>query len=269
MVGIVIVNYKSDDLTLRFVSEEISKIALPHKTVIVDVGGTMDEVPDATVIKEKNKGFAYACNAGAMFLKGEVSSILFTNNDVKLTSPNVVEALEETLRQHPEVGAAGPEILGPDGHRQGPAHYMGMWKRFVWMYLSTPFISKERKRKRFHLYESDTAAEGAYHFISASFMLADAESFFRAGMFDEKTFLYAEENILSERMGAIGKCLYFNPSVSVFHEKGATVRANYDTRHQALMQMRSMAYYYRNYRHCNCVSYLLATAIHRLILLFK
>ena len=208
MVGIVIVNYKSDALTRRFVAEEVSKILLPHRTVIVDVGGTLDDVPETTVIKEENKGFAHACNAGALFLKGQVSSILFTNNDVKLTSSNVVETLEETLRQHPEAGAVGPEILGPDGHRQGPAQYMGMWKRFVWMYLLTPFVSKERKLKLFHIYEGDTAEEGAYQFISASFMLADAEAFFRSGMFDENTFLYAEENILSERLNAIGKCLY-------------------------------------------------------------
>ena len=269
MIGVVIVNYKSDALTRRFVSEEVSKISLPHRTVIVDVGGTLDEVPDATVIKEDNKGFAHACNAGALYLKGEVSSILFTNNDVKLTSTNVVEALEETLRRHQEAGAVGPEILGPDGHRQGPAQYMGMWTRFVWMYLLTPFVSKERKRELFHIYEGDAAEEGAYHFISASFMLADAEAFFRSGMFDENTFLYAEENILSERMSEIGKCLYFNPSVSVFHEKGTTVRANYDTWRQAILQLRSMAYYYREYRGYSRLSCFLASLLHRMILLVK
>ena len=77
MVGIVIVNYKSDELTVRFVSEELCKTVCPHRTVIVDVGGTLGEVPDAVVLKEENRGFAHACNVGAMYMKGEVSSILF------------------------------------------------------------------------------------------------------------------------------------------------------------------------------------------------
>ena len=269
MVGIVIVNYKSDELTVRFVSEELCKTVCPHRTVIVDVGGTLGEVPDAVVLKEENRGFAHACNVGAMYMKGEVSSILFTNNDVRMTSPNVVEVLEDTLRAHPEAGAVGPEILGPDGHRQGPAQYMGMWTRFVWMYLSTPFISKERKKKLFHLFEGDDANEGLYHFISASFMLVDADAFFQAGMFDENTFLYAEENILSDRMAGIGKLFYFNPSVSVFHEKGVTVGKNYAERQQALMQMCSMAYYYRKYRSYTRLGCAFASFLHRMILLVK
>lgn len=269
MVGIVIVNYKSDELSSRFVSEELCKTVCPHRTVIVDVGGTLGEVPDAVVLKEENKGFAHACNVGAMYLKGEVSSFLFSNNDVKLTSSNVVEVLEDTLRRHSEAGAVGPEILGPDGHRQGPAQYMGMWTRFVWMYLSTPFLSKERKRELFHLFAGDGASEGLYHFISASFMLVDADAFFQAGMFDEHTFLYAEENILSDRMAVIGKQFYFNPSVSVFHEKGATVGKTYAGRQQALMQMRSMAYYYRKYRSYTWFGCTVASLLHRMILLFK
>lgn len=270
MTGIVIVNYRSDSLTTRFVKEELSKIVSPHRIIIVDVGGTFDkEVPGAEVIKEENIGFAHACNAGAKRLKGEVSNILFTNNDVRLTSPDVIEVLEETLRRHPEAGAVGPEILGPDGHRQGPSQYMGMWKRYVWMYLSTPFISAGRKRELFHIYEGDGAKEGPWNVISAAFILVDAESFFKAGMFDENTFLYAEENILSERMGKIGKCFVFNPAVSVFHEKGVSISSSYDKRRSSLLQWESMRYYYRHYRSYSLVSCSLVDIIFRLILLVK
>ena len=270
MIGIVIVSYKSDERTKRFVREELPMIGLPHRTVVVDVGGTLSEIEGADLLHVENKGFAYACNEGARYLRDNCAPtrILFCNNDLHIVSPNVIAVLDATLTRHPEAGAVGPEILGPDGHRQGPAHYMGMWKRFVWMYLSTPFLSRRRKRKIFHIYEGDSAPEGVYDFISAAFMLADAESFFKAGMFDENTFLYAEENILSDRMRIIGKCFRFDPSVSIFHEKGATVNAFYGKREQSLLQMRSLVYYYREYRAYSLLSCRLASFFHRIILHF-
>ena len=44
MLGIVIVNYRSDALTSRFVREELSRIRLPHVTVVVDNGGAKEGV---------------------------------------------------------------------------------------------------------------------------------------------------------------------------------------------------------------------------------
>lgn len=67
-------------------------------------------------------------------------------------------------------------------------------------------------------------------------------------MMDEHTFLFAEEMILSERMAAIGKKVYYDPEVSVIHAHGATIKKSMPSRKMANIQFKSNAYYYHHYR---------------------
>lgn len=275
MLGIVIVSYRSDDRTVRFVREEISRIGIPNRVVVVDNGATEAEAAAlaarlegrAEVIAAENGGYAQGNNLGARRLMegGDVDAILFTNNDIHLVSDDAVSILYACLRAHPEAGVVGPEIVGTDGGRQSPEPYLGLWDRYVWMYLCTPFVSRAWKRKRFGLDYAEHAQEGPHYKLMGSFLLVDACSFLEAGSFDEGTFLYAEEPILSERLSRIGKVCWFCPSVRVIHEHGAVIGRRYDASERSRMQMDSMLYYYEKYRHrarweTACVRFL-----HRLI----
>lgn len=255
MVGIVLVNYRSDDLTVRFVREELSRITIPYHVVIVNNGGTdvfllKEKLPEVTVLASENRGYACGCNLGARWLDGTIHPdvILFCNNDIRFQSDHVVETLYKELLARPEAGAIGPEIIGPDGSRQSPEPYCGLWNRYVWMYALTPFLSRERKRAMFRLDYSRNATEGLHYKLMGSFLMVRTSDFFQAGCFDEGTFLYAEEPILSERLSAIGKCCYFCPAVTVVHEHGVVIGSSYHRKEMERMQFRSMAYYYRRYR---------------------
>lgn len=255
MVGIVIVSYRSDDLTVRFVREDLSRISVPYRVVVVDNGETgssalQEKLPEVTVLVSENRGYASACNLGAEWLRDQVhpESVLFCNNDLRFLSDRVVETLCETLSAHPEVGAIGPCIVGPDGRRQSPEPYRGLWNRYVWMYVLTPFLSRDRKTRKFQLDYAEKASEGYHYKLMGSFLMVRAEAFFEAGCFDEGTFLYAEEPILSERLSRIGKRCWFCPSVTVLHDHGAVIKSSFKSKETDWMQFRSMAYYYRRYR---------------------
>ena len=255
MVGIVIVSYRSDDLTVRFVREDLSRISVPYRVVVVDNGETgssalQEKLPEVTVLVSENRGYASACNLGAEWLRDQVhpESVLFCNNDLRFQSDRVVETLCETLSAHPEVGAIGPCIVGPDGRRQSPEPYRGLWNRYVWMYVLTPFLSRDRKTRKFQLDYAEKASEGYHYKLMGSFLMVRAETFFEAGCFDEGTFLYAEEPILSERLSRIGKRCWFCPSVTVLHDHGAVIKSSFKSKETDWMQFRSMAYYYRRYR---------------------
>ena len=216
MIGIVIVSYRSDDRTVAFVQGQLSRLSEPHRIVVVDNGATEEEaaalagrIPEAVVIPAENRGFAAGNNLGVQYLEEKVHPdyILFTNNDIEFTEDGVIETLVRTAEAHPEAGAFGPAVVGLDGKRQGPEPYQGLWKRFVWMYLSTPFLSKSAKRRLFDLDYPEMAGEGPHYKLSGSFLLVRTADFLQAGGFDEKTFLYAEENILSERFARIGYLL--------------------------------------------------------------
>lgn len=277
MIGIVVVSYRSDDATVDFVRGELCKISSPYKIVVVANGSSAEEaaalaarIPEADVLAAPNRGYAAGNNLGFKYLMENYSPdyVLFSNNDIHFISNNVVEILSETLSSRPEAGLAGPEVLGLDGKRQGPDAYLGIWDRYVWMYLSSPFLSEKAKRARFKLDVPACAQEGPCYKLSGSFFMVDAKAFSDAGMFDENTFLYAEENILSDRMARIGKTCWFNPAVSVLHEHGKTISKAHDAAERAWMQWKSMRYYYRTYRGVSLFGSALAGLIFRCILSF-
>lgn len=274
MLGIIIVNYREYDRTERFIREEVSRIRMPYRLVVVDNGGdeaqarALEERTGAEVLVRPNDGFAAGCNAGAEALK-DVDYLLFTNSDLHLVSDNVVEVLAAKLETCPEIGVIGPEVVGLDGRRQSPEPYMGLWDRYVWMYLSTPFLSKEAKRRKFQLDASEEAKEGYHYRVMGSFFLCRREDWEKAGGMDPHTFLYAEESILSERMNAIGKKVYFLPSVTVVHEHGATIRSHIDRTKAAWLRFQSDAYFYRRYKGYPVWQTTLAGWIYRLILSVK
>ena len=278
MIGIVIVSYRSDDETVGFVRDELCHISSPHKIVVVANGASEEEaaalaarIPEADVLSAPNRGYAAGNNLGFRYLMEKYSPdyVLISNNDIHFISKNVVEVLAETLAAHPEAGLAGPEVLGTDGLRQSPEPYLGMWNRYVWMYLATPFMSAAKKRRKFLLDAPSEAVEGPCYKLSGSFFMVDARAFSDAGMFDEATFLYAEENILSDRMSRIGRACWFTPSVSVLHEHGKTISKDFNFRRRAWMQWRSMKYYYCHYRGYSRLSAFLAGMIYRCILFLK
>jgi GT2 family glycosyltransferase len=277
MLGIVIVNYLDYARTERFIREELSRISCPYRVVVVDNGNdasgaeTLRQHTGCQVLVLENNGFAAGCNAGAAALceDPEVDVILFTNNDIHLKTDDVVDRLMVKLRKRPDIGVIGPEIIGTDGRRQSPEPYLGLWKRFVWMYLSTPFLSRKAKRRIFRLDYSGQAAEGVCYRVMGSFFMCPREAWEQAGGMDPHTFLYAEEPILSERMLHVGRQTYFLPSVTVVHEHGATIGKHLAWKKAAWLQFRSNAYYYRTYKGYPAWQTTLAGWIYRLVLCLK
>lgn len=278
LLGIVVVSYHSDDRTVSFVTKELPKIRVPFKVVIVDNGASPEEaealakrLPNVKVLRAENGGYAKGNNLGAEWLRENVSPeyILFSNDDISIRSESLMEVLLDRCVHHPEIGAIGPEVVGLDGVRQSPEPYIGLWKRYFWMYVSSLFLSRERKRRVFDLDYPSRAQEGVHHKLSGSFILVDAASFFQAGMFDEQTFLYAEENILSERLSAIGRTCWFCPSVRVVHEHGKTINDHFRDKSRSLLQYDSMAYYYRAYKGYSRFETVVVRILFRIILAAK
>ena len=275
-LGIVIVNYREYDRTERFIREEISRIRRPYRLVVVDNGGEPERAEalrqrtGCEVLVRENDGFAAGCNAGAAALcaDADIDMLLFTNNDLHLQTDDVVDRLIDKLEER-DIGIIGPEIVGTDGKRQSPEPYLGLWKRYVWMYLSTPFLTKAAKRRIFCLDAADEAKEGECYRVMGSFFLCPRKAWQQAGGMDPHTFLYAEEPILSERMLRIGLKTYFLPSVTVVHEHGSTIRKHIDSKKASRLQFRSNAYYYRAYKGYPAWQTTLVGWIYRLILSVK
>ena len=270
-------------LTSKDVKTELVKVAIPHKTIIVNNSATKESnatlcknlnatlvdgqriIPPTPLKKRGNEswqdndifvisspdnlGFARGNNLGAEFCRKVFDPyyILFTNNDIKLLENNVVGKLLEKLHVTPEAGVIGPKVIKTDGTEQSPCCYLSCWDREVAKHWSF-FLSKKKQTRRFHLDYAENAHEGFHYFVLGCFFIVRAKDFYECGMFDSSTFLYAEEKILAERMKAIGKGIYYDPSVSVIHAHGSTTK-KYAKNKILKWQKDSNLYYYRVYRH--------------------
>lgn len=292
-LAIILINYKMENLTIKFVKEELSKITFPHLTIIVNNGATdesnrvLSSSLSARIITDidncsisnndiyilssiENLGFARGNNLGANFCRRHfnLKYILFTNNDIKIFSVDVVERLIEKLENMPNVGIIGPSVIGLDGKKQSPYPYISFWDRMVWMYWSTLFYSKEQKNRKFHFDYPENAQEGFHYYVMGSFFILRIDDFFNCGMFDPNTFLYAEELILSERMAAIEKQVYYYPAVKVIHAHGSTTsKHGYGKSND--WKFDSLMYYYKTYRHVGNASLLIGRLTHWLMKICK
>ena len=253
MVAVIVINYRNEERTIRFVREEVSKISAPHEVVVVDNASTAESaaalrkgLPEGCKVLEmkENAGFARGNNAGAALFP-EADFYLFANNDIVFTDPSVVDEMAARLSELPEYGVIGPRVTGTDGKLQSPHPYRSFWRRHVAIYWSNLYLSRA---KHAALYETiPPKEEGPCYIVSGCFFMARGEDYRSCGGMDPSTFLYAEEAILAERMSSIGRGEWYLPSVSVLHEHEATTAKYFDSIKRRQMAFESDCYYYRNY----------------------
>lgn len=253
MIAIIVINYRNEERTIRFVREEVSRISAPHEVVVVDNASTAESaaalrkgLPEGCKVLEmkENAGFARGNNAGAALFP-EADFYLFANNDIVFTDPSVVDAMAARLSELPEYGVIGPRVVGTDGKLQSPHPYRSFWHRHVAIYWSNLFLSRKKHAARFETVA--TREEGPCYIVSGCFFMARGEDFRACGGMDPATFLYAEEAILAERMKRIGRGEWYLPSVSVLHEHEATTARYFDALKRRQMAFESDCYYYRHY----------------------
>lgn len=294
MLAVIIVIYKNDQRTITYVQEELCKLTLPHKIFIVNNAATSESDQllkkelEAELItnsntepnldkrifvlsEQENLGFAKGNNAGARFaLKHfDVQHFLFSNNDLRFISDNLVEKLKAKLDSLPQIALIGPKVIGLDGRDQSPEPYYPFWKRYIWIYWLTPFLTEEKKTNLFQLNYSRNAIEGIHYKIMGSFFMVKAPDFVKCGMMDEHTFLFGEEIILSERLRAIGKEIYFYPEVSILHEHSITISKHLKNKTKLLTQFKNESYYYKKYKKVNRLNILVGRLSVNLYALLK
>jgi GT2 family glycosyltransferase len=281
MLAVIIVNFKDEKRTISYLKEELAKVQTPHLTVIVNNSATVESnnklieslnailvtdiqikpiESECYIISElANLGFAKGNNLGAKFCLNHftINHFLISNNDIRLINEDVVEKLIIKLDSEDNVGLIGPKVIGLDGKNQSPEPYISFWKRWIWMYWLTPFLSSTKKRELFMLDYSQQAIEGEHYKIMGSFFIVKALDFLHCGMMDSNTFLYGEEVILSDRLRKINKNSYYLPEVAVLHEHGQTISQHLNSAKSMKLQFRSESYYYQKYRGISSISILL------------
>ncbi|WP_086313955.1 glycosyl transferase, group 2 family protein [Enterococcus sp. 7F3_DIV0205] len=171
---------------------------------------------------EENKGFGYGHN---QVLKNvDTRYAVIFNPDVLITK-EALDKMIQRIREEDQLAAVCPKVLNSDGTTQ----YLVRQKLDVFDYMLrfVPFQSvKKVFNKRLSYFECRDLPDNQTTYItmgSGCFMLIDINKFKQIGGFDERFFMYFEDNDLCMSFGKAGYKILYTPFETVIHlyEKGA------------------------------------------------
>ncbi len=232
MTSLVILNYNDPERTLSLARKAASYGELDH-IVIVDNCSTDDSADILgkeaggkirLICREENGGYARGNNTGVCYaLKELKSDIVFIANPDVSFSEETVAAMKKALKEDPEYGLIAP--LVNQGYNAW--HLPGFGGIIVSLFLFAFTFEKILERKRIEIVGrsgkevvTTGAAEGSFFAISA-------DAYKAARGFDERTFLYAEEIILSYRLKKKGYLTGIMPSERYDHLHSASIKKIY------------------------------------------
>lgn len=171
---------------------------------------------------DENKGFGYGHNQ--LLKQSNVRYGIVFNPDVLITKKSL-DGLVTRLKQDDQLAVVCPKVLNEDGSTQ----YLVRQKLDVFDYMLRfiPFsFVKKLFDKRLSFYECRDLPEDQPTFIkmgSGCLMVMDVEKFNEVGGFDERFFMYFEDNDLCFKFGKKGYKILYTPLETITHlyEKGA------------------------------------------------
>lgn len=261
----VVLNYNNYDQSLHCVNDLLGQDYPELDIVVVDNHSPNESFqylqtafanePRVAVIETgENLGYAGGNNFGCIsrLYRGAVDYFLIVNNDVRLFDRTVLRQLVDFANSKQDLAGVGPKVVNAKGFIQGPYSKPNILLRslrllFPVVPYAQYFWVRALGQKNY--------ARPCYAIVGA-FMLLKSSQFSQVGMFDETTFLGAEEYILAERFLKIGFQFYYYPLVSVLHNHGMSTVAITERRgwHTYIRGVESMIYYFREYQKLRAVA---------------
>ncbi len=216
---------------------------VPDRMLVVDNASVDDSVSHARSAgfdvheADTNDGFGAACNIALRITNSEF--ILICNPDV-LPSPTALEQLVAALTATETAAAAGAAF-----DRRFQARTFSRITANLWSFLPGRL---QRPLKRFAVeVPVDPSKEYVVvDYVVGAFMLCRTEAMRSVGGFDERFFLYSEEEDLCRRLGNSGWQTLLVPAVTLAHEH-STSSDGVDGAGMAPFRFHSLYRYYRKY----------------------
>jgi len=232
-VAIIIVNWNAG----RQLADVISSIKINHaglvaSVIVVDNASTDHslELLDAqagclpfplhVIRNSENRGFAAACNQGAV--QAESGYLLFLNPDTRLFEDSLTVPL--AFMQWPEnakVGICGIQLVDETGQVAHSCARFPSMGRFAAQALGLSKLPWLRSWNT-HMAEWDHATTREVDQLMGAFFLVRSDLFRALNGFDERFFVYFEEVDFSYRARQAGYCSVYLADAQAFHVDGGT-----------------------------------------------
>lgn len=227
----VTVNFARDNSTKNLI-ESLEKSKMPNFDLEIIV---VDNSPDKVFSTNKknvftirpggNTGFSGGNNIGIKEALNRGADYILLVNDDTTVHPDMIKNLKEVLEKEENIGVASPKIYFAKGHEFHKDRYkkeeLGRvfwfaggytdWNNAVSVHRGVDEVDKGQ-------YEDI----GEIDFATGCCMMIKREVVEKVGMFDEKYFLYYEDDDLCMRIKNAGFKLYYVPSAMMYHENASS-----------------------------------------------
>lgn len=263
-VAVIIVNYNDVEDTEKYVNT-ITKYDVINRIVVVDnmstTLGTFEtlkklETEKVKVIQsDKNGGYNYGNNFGIKYLESineEYDYYIISNPDISVSEEAIKHCLQ-VINESSEIGIIAPRMLNKDrepirrsawkmrSFRLDVIHSTRILELLFYKMLRNGEYSKEE-------YEKEKLEVEA---ISGAFFIIKKEVLKEIGMFDEKVFLFYEEDILAKKLSEKNyKTISLN-SENFIHFESQTIGKTFNYYKKMKQLFISKMYYHKTYNKIN------------------
>lgn len=233
---VVIVNYRTADLTLNCLRSLVSEVSTVPGTQVVVVDnasgdGSAEKIAQtiatqgwdswaAFISAERNGGFAYGNNLAirpALESSSPPQYYLLLNPDTEVR-PQALKALVDFMERHPQVGIAGSGLEEADGTPWSIAFrfpsILGEFDRGLRLGIVSKLLS------RWVVAKAMTPEQQPIDWLPGASMIVRQQVFESVGLMDEAYFLYYEETDFCLRAKRAGWSCWYVPESRVMHISG-------------------------------------------------
>jgi GT2 family glycosyltransferase len=215
------------------------------------------------IYNHENNGYSAGNNIGiklADYL--DVDAVLIANPDMRFEDKNYVSILAETLFSNKKYFAAASKIIGLDGKDQNPLRESTFIEELLW---PLSYFKPVSYVQPYTVSKISTVSKiiGCCLLLRMDFLRDNT-------YFDETTFLYSEEPILSSQIRKKKGEIVFTPFIEAVHAHQTNKKG--DPLKRMLLFIKSRKYYLRKYSGYNRVQLMLLNisyAILEMLIKFK
>lgn len=252
-ITFVLLQYNKPGLTLSCINSIKALKDDRVRIIVVDNGSTEENKkysnkmcqndPIITLIfNDENLGFANGNNIGYNYARKVLKSrfVIVINNDTIINDSDFINKIEDTFKQW-SFSILGPDIVINDGRQENPwndyIYSLDDWKRLLELYKKEKQIYLNNDIAEFKKIGTVSAdkefilnpiLQGAAYIVSPIF-LADNEN-----LFDERTFLYGEEFLVSVNALIKGELLLYSSNIKIMHNEASST-AQFSNNEKVLM----------------------------------
>lgn len=229
MIAVAVVSHNTRQLLMECIASVVESTRdMDARIVLVDNAsqdGSVDAVtrtwPHVLVIaNDVNLGFGRACNQAI-----EATTcpfILLLNGDTRV-SPDAIQAMQNCMNRLSRCGAAGCEIVDVKGNRVvNTRNFLNPFNQSLEL-LGLGRTGFPGRLRRTYIPRTDASGcECRVDWIDGACLMLRREALDTIGLFDERFFMYSEDEDLCFRLKKAGWSICFSANGSVVHHGGAS-----------------------------------------------